>query len=188
MYTSFQTPARQSKPIMLWAAFIIIGLVYAALTNFYFKNSSRIDLEALPVPWPFYASTAVLLCGSLSIQYVKKMALKGQWGRATFFLLTTLALASLFLNLQLVGFVWFDQEYYALGIAPNTTSPVIWLLFLSHIAQFAAAVFLILRVLYRHINRNYRHGTIHGLEEATVFWNFLGLCWLYVFCLLLYFQ
>jgi cytochrome c oxidase subunit III len=188
MYTSFQHPARQAKPIMLWAALIIIGLVYAALTNFYFRNSSRIDLEALPVPWPFYASTGVLLCGSLSMQFVNKMILKGKRGHTTFFLLTTLALASLFLNLQLVGFVWFDQDYYALGISPNATSPVTWLLFLSHIAQFAAAVFLILRVLYKHINRNYRHGTIHGLEEATVFWNFLGLCWLYVFCFLLYFQ
>src|SRR6476660_2604097 len=88
--------ARSYKLILLFAM-VSMTMMFAGLTSAYVVSQSRADwLKNFELPSGFYFSTIAILGCSVTFHLAKKAIQNGNQSKTTAFLLTTLALAILF--------------------------------------------------------------------------------------------
>ncbi len=173
----------RSKKMLLWFGMISMFMTFAGITSAYVVSGSRPDwLNDLVMPVAFQISTVVIVTSSVTFHFAKVSVKKGNRDAATSLLLLTLALGLAFVYLQFEGFKQFtEMGYYLTGDGSNPTTSFIYVTTVLHIAHIAAALIVLLVVIYNHFKQKYNPAQTTGLELGATFWHFLDILWVYLF-------
>lgn len=180
----------RSYKLILWFAMISMAMMFAGLTSAFVVSKSRKDwLQNFEMPWPFYASTAVILLCSLMMLMAKRSIKADNRPATTAYLLATLALGAAFVFLQFKGFGQIvERGYYFTGSASNVTTTFLYVVALVHIAHLAGGIIALLVIIYKHFKQKYSSAQTLGIELGATYWHFLDFLWLYLFLFLCFFK
>lgn len=180
----------RSYKLILGFAMVSMTMMFAGLTSAFVVSKSRADwLKDFHMPTAFFASTAVIICCSITFQ-LAKMAIKKDNRRAvTAYLLATLALGILFVVLQFMGFgqIVADGHYFT-GSASSITTTFLYVVTLAHLVHLFGGMISLLIIIYNHFKQKYSAAQTLGIELGAMYWHFLDILWIYLFLFLYFFK
>ena len=175
---------KRAKKMMLWFGIISLSMSFAGFTSAYVVSSKREDwLDNFEIPQAFFISLVIIMVSSVSMHFAKRSIQEEKAGRGMLLLWTTFVLGLALIWFQLRGF---DEiigifGYNPTGPTSNITYTYIFLIAMVHIAHIAAALFVLLVVIYNHFKQKYIKGNTLGVELAATFWHFVDILWIYLF-------
>ena len=184
-----QEKANRAKKMMLWFGIISLIMSFGAFTSAYIVSRKRDDwLDNYELPSAFYISTIIIICSSITIFLALRNIKSEKRKVGMLWLIITFLLGVTFGILQIQGFsqIIEDFGYNFTGPTSNITFTYIFLIAAVHLAHIAAALLVLLVVIYNHYKQKYYKGQTLGIELAATFWHFVDILWIYLF-LFLYF-
>ena len=180
---SIITKTNRAKKMMLWFGMISMSMTFAGLTSAYVVSSSRADwIQQIELPFAFTLSTFIIILSSGTFYLALKMIQSDNIKAAQGLLLTTLALAIVFVLFQFQGFNGIiDKGYYFTGPESSITTSYLYVLVLLHLAHLTAGLVIVLNVFFKTLKGKYAQGNTLGFELALTFWHFLDILWVYLF-------
>jgi len=171
-----------AKP-MMWISMVSMTMMFAGLTSAYVISSNREDWVSFDLPMAFQWSTLCILLSSISYFIAKKTAKKGNKTMTTIMLLTTLVLGLGFVYGQFEGFHELqDMGLYFTGPKSAVSSSMLMVIVFAHILHVAIGLMSLLVVFYKQLRGLYTIEDTLGLELGEIFWHFLDLLWIGLFC------
>jgi len=171
-----------AKP-MMWIATVSMTMMFAGLTSAYVISSNREDWVSFDLPAAFLWSTISILLSSISFYIAKKTAHRGQKTFTSIMLLVTLVLGLAFIYGQFEGFQALqDMGLYFTGPKSAVSSSMLMVIVFAHILHVLVGIISLLVVVYKQLNGRYPMGDTLGLELGEIFWHFLDLLWIGLFC------
>ena len=171
-----------AKP-MIWISMVSMTMMFAGLTSAYVISSNREDWVSFDLPSAFQWSTICILISSITFFIAKQTAKKGNKSMTTVMLLATLALGLGFVYGQFEGFhALQDMGLYFTGPESAVSSSMLMVIVFAHVLHVTAGLITLLVVLYRQIRGMYTTEDTLGLELGEIFWHFLDLLWIGLFC------
>jgi len=180
----------RAKKMMLWFGIASMVMMFAGITSAYVVSKNRPDwISDFELPETLYWSTLVIIVSSITFILAKRAILNGSRSQATAFLLTTLALGIVFVDLQFRSFsAIIASGYYFTGSESTITTSFIYVVVLLHLAHLTAGLIVLLVVIYNHFKQRYKKGQMLGIELGATFWHFLDALWVYLFVFLYFFR
>tara|TARA_B100000809_G_scaffold22902_1_gene20064 strand:+ start:31980 stop:32561 length:582 start_codon:yes stop_codon:yes gene_type:complete len=171
-----------AKP-MMWIAMVSMTMMFAGLTSAYVISSNREDWVSFDLPMAFQWSTFCIALSSITFFIAKKTAKKGNKNMTSILLLVTLGLGLGFVYGQFEGFHGLqDMGLYFTGPESAVSSSMLMVIVFAHIVHVAAGLISLLVVLYKQLKGLYTVDDTLGLEVGEIFWHFLDLLWIGLFC------
>ena len=180
----------RSYKLLLLFAMVSMTMMFAGLTSAFVISKSRADwLQDFTMPMPFFISTAIIICCSLTFHLAKKAVQKDDRNHTTIWLLATLALGLAFVFFQFKGFdEVISQGYYFTGSESNITTTFLYVVTITHLAHLAGGLISLLIIIYNHFKQKYNSRQTLGIELGAMYWHFLDLLWVYLFLFLYFFK
>ena len=180
----------RSYKLILWFAMISMTMMFAGLTSAFVVSKSRPDwLQNFQLPIEFFASTATIICCSITFHLAKKAIQKDNRSATSGFLLATLGLGLLFVYLQFAGFsAIIGDGYYFTGSESNITTTFLYVVTLVHMAHLAGGIISLLIIIYNHFKQKYNSRQTLGIELGAMYWHFLDILWVLLFVFLYFFK
>ncbi|HLA56641.1 MAG TPA: cytochrome c oxidase subunit 3 [Flavobacterium sp.] len=180
----------RSYKLILGFAMVSMTMMFAGLTSAFVVSKSRADwLRDFQMPSAFFASTAVIICCSITFFLAKKAIQKDNRGAVTFLLLATLALGILFAVLQFKGFSQLiAMGYYVTGPGSKITSTFVYVVAGAHLVHLFGGMISLLVIIYNHFKQKYNSSQTLGIELGAMYWHFLDFLWIYLFLFLYFFK
>lgn len=171
-----------AKP-MMWISMVSMTMMFAGLTSAYVISSNREDWVSFDLPLAFQWSTFSILISSVTFFVAKQTAKSGNKSMTTVMLLVTLLLGLGFVYGQFQGFrALQDMGLYFTGPESAVSSSMLMVIVFAHILHVAAGVISLLVVFYNNLLGKYTADDTLGLELGEIFWHFLDLLWIGLFC------
>jgi cytochrome c oxidase subunit III len=179
--------ARSYKLLLLFAMISMV-MMFAGLTSAFVVSKSRADwLKDFQLPTAFYISTVVIIGCSLTFHLAKKAIQKDNQKATTAYLLATLALGTLFVVLQFIGFGQIiESGYYFTGAESNITTTFLYVVTVVHLLHLAGGIIALLIILFKQLKRKYNAKQTLGIDLGAMYWHFLDLLWVYLFLFLFF--
>ncbi len=170
-----------------WVSVASIAMLFTALSSAYVvRAASAPDWQALSVPRALWASGALLLISSVTMQHARSYLRRYLPGGYVRYLVITGLLGLGFLTSQIVA--WRELARQGIYLATNPHSSFFYLLTATHgLHLLGGLLFIALLILRAAIRGGDRIVDAKGLgftEAATIYWHFLDALWLYLFVLL----
>ncbi|WP_289664941.1 cytochrome c oxidase subunit 3 [Flavobacterium panacagri] len=180
----------KSAKLILLFAMVSMTMMFAGLTSAFVVSKSRADwLKDFQIPVAFYYSTAVIIGCSVAFYFAKKAIQKDNRSAASTFLLGTLALGTLFVVLQFIGFGQIiESGYYMTGQGSSITTTFLYVIALMHLLHVAGGLISLLIIIYNHFKQKYNSTQTLGIELGAMYWHFLDLLWVLLFLFLYFFK
>lgn len=180
----------RSYKLLLLFAMVSMTMMFAGLTSAFVISKSRADwLQDFTMPTPFFISTVVIICCSVTFHLAKKAIQRDDRSNTTVWLLTTLALGLAFVFFQFRGFdEIIRQGYYFTGSESNITTTFLYVVTITHLAHLAGGLISLLIIIYNHFKQKYNSRQTLGIELGAMYWHFLDLLWVYLFLFLYFFK
>lgn len=168
--------------IGLWVLLGSLTMLFAAFTSAYLVRRTASDwvrIEILPLLW---LNTSVLLSSSATIEWARrsfrswKIRAFRRWIGATF------VLGGLFLAGQFLA--WRELADAGIYIGSNPHSSFFYVLTGVHAAHLIAGVGALLYVLAQSWRGRLIPGESSAPELTATYWHFVGVVWVYLFCVL----
>ncbi len=174
---------RKSAKPMMWISMVSMTMMFAGLTSAYVISSKREDWVSFEIPQAFVISTLCILGSSITYHLAKKVLQKGNRQLASALLMVTLGLAIGFVFGQLEGFEQLkSMGLYFTGPKSAVSSSMLMVIVFAHILHVIVGVISLLVVIYNHFKLKYEPNNMLGLELGLIFWHFLDLLWIGLFC------
>jgi cytochrome c oxidase subunit 3 len=159
---------------------VSILMFFMALTSAYLVRKGKSDWQALPVPQILWATTAILVTSSLTVEQARKrLAAGSREGFRVWWGVTTL-LGLAFLGGQWMA--WMQLREAGVFLATNPASSFFYLLSGAHGVHMIGGVLALVTVFVR---RQYRRVTqVAAAEMAAIYWHFMDLLWVFLLLLL----
>jgi cytochrome c oxidase subunit 3 len=142
------------------------------------------DWRPVAEPSILWVNTALLLLGSLGMQFARRAIGLGQTWRASAGMLAGGACALAFLGGQLIA--WRELEAAGYYVAGNPANAFFYVLTALHGLHLLGGLFVLARTGARMSRPDASAGTVRlGIELCTVYWHYLFVVWLVLFGLLL---
>jgi len=174
-----------SVPLRAYYLGLSLGLVsilmfFMALVSAYLVRKGRGDWQPLPVPQILWATTAILVTSSLTVEKARKRLAEGsREGFRVWWGVTTL-LGLAFLGGQWMA--WMQLREAGVFLATNPSSSFFYLLSGAHGVHVIGGVLALAAVFVR---RQYRRVTqAAAAEMASIYWHFMDLLWVFLLLLL----
>lgn len=189
-YGTIERKKARAKKMMLWFGIISMAMMFAGLTSAYVVSKSRPDwLSQFTLPDAFYWSTVVIVLSSVTFRLAKKNISADDRKKGTIFLMSTLALAGVFVFLQFQSFQEIiSSGYYFTGSESTVTTSFIYVVVLAHLAHLAGGIIVLFVLIYNHFKQRYHSGQTLGLELGGIYWHFVDALWVYLFFFLYFFR
>ncbi|MGH9796174.1 MAG: cytochrome c oxidase subunit 3 [Candidatus Acidiferrales bacterium] len=172
-------------PLRAYYLGLSLGLVsilmfFMALTSAYLVRKGQGDWLAFQMPQILWATTAVLIISSLTVERARKLLNAGSregfrvwWG-------VTTMLGLLFLAGQLMA--WQQLRAAGVFLSGNPSSSFFYVLSGAHGVHVIGGVLALVVVFFR---RHYRRVTqAAAVEMAAIYWHFMDLLWVFLLLLL----
>ena len=180
----------RAKKMMLWFGIVSLIMSFAGLTSAFIVSSSREDwLTDFKLPEAFWISTVVIVISSVTLFFSKRALKNNNKSVSLTFLIITFILGIVFIANQITGFNQIiDSGYNFTGPTSNVTMSYIYIIAAVHIAHVVAGLICLLFVIYSHFKGKYDANNMHGFIQASTFWHFVDILWLYLFFFLYFFN
>jgi cytochrome c oxidase subunit 3 len=138
------------------------------------------------LPAGLWLATLALVAGSVTIESARRAIRRGERTLCTHWLQATLALAVVFLAVQLWN--WWGLIRVRVTAASNLYAFTFFMLTGLHAAHVIGGVVLLAVVLARALGGRYGSGRHAGVTYAAMYWHFLDAIWLLLFAVLVVFS
>jgi cytochrome c oxidase subunit 3 len=197
--SEFRPPPRASA-IGMWLVLATLGMLFVSSMLLYvlmrlhvFGRTSDAPIE---IPKAAWASTAIILLGSVTIHRSIAAIRFDKRERCVKWLYVTSAIAVLFLIVQSPTMWWILSEHRAIAqklmaeqipgqIAPVPLYGLVFVLILLHAAHVVGGVIALGVVTARARRGVYDHENYMGVQFAARYWHFLDIVWISMFTMFL---
>ncbi len=171
-----------AKP-MLWVSMISMVMFFAGLTSAYVISMRRDDWVTFDLPDAFYISTFLIVASSITLMLSQRFLKQDKRQISLLLVVVTLFLG--------IGFIWQQYEgfnelkslslyFIVLGITVSTF--FIIGISLMHVLHLLAVLIFLFVVIYNHFKYKYKPNDLLGFELGAIFWHFVDILWIYLFC------
>jgi len=172
--------------------YIAIGsmtMMFAGWISAYMVRQGQGRWEHIHLPSAFYASTALILLGSVTIHLAARAHKKQNFGAYKMHMILSLVLGALFLISQYLGF---SEMYNEMGIklnGNNAAGEFTYVIPFVHGLHVVGGVLAIIVVYISNVIKTKRNKYSNtGIQIAATYWHFVDALWLFIFLFLLYNQ
>lgn len=185
-----QEKTGRAKISMMWFAMMSMVMTFAGLTSAYIVSNTRVDWQSdFEFPVAFIYSLAIIILSSISFFLMKKAILSDKYSQATLMLVVTCLAAIGFVWLQFKGFGQIiDQGFFPTGSESTITTSFIYAIVFVHLLHVFGGLIVLAVVLFKHVKRKYTKENHLGLKLASMYWHFVDILWVYLFCFLYFFR
>jgi cytochrome c oxidase subunit 3 len=171
-----------AKP-MLWVSMISMVMFFAGLTSAYVISMRRDDWVTFDLPDAFYISTFLIVASSITLMLSQRFLKEDKRQISLLLVVVTLFLG--------IGFIWQQYEGFnelkSLGLyftGPGSTVSTSFIIGISlmHVLHIVAGVIVLFVVIYNHFKYKYKPNDLLGFELGAIFWHFVDILWIYLFC------
>lgn len=176
-----------TKKILLWIAMVSMIMLFGGLTSAYLVRQAEGNWLNFDLPKVFAISTGVLLLSSVSMNFARSSAKKGNTQSLRNALLVTLILGLTFVVLQFSGWKYLiAQNVFFAGKTANSAGSFLYVLTGLHLAHLAGGIlYLMYSILVAIKNsQTFTPKNILTIELCAIFWHFLDGLWIYLFLFL----
>jgi cytochrome c oxidase subunit III len=166
----------------IWIALFAITMSFAAFTSALFIRQASTDWTHLAVPPILFATTAILLLSSATMEFSRRMidarsaSKAGDRGTELVFFTVTLLLGLTFVAGQYSA--WRQLAAQGLYLATNPNSSFFYLLTGVHALHVLGGVVALLYLLAQlGARRSVRRNLVNGV---AIYWHFMAALWLYL--------
>ena len=177
----------KNRPLkqLLWVGIAAIAMFFAGLTSAYIVRKAEGNWTEFELPdWVWYSTITIVLSSAVLI--IAKQKIKNN--QAVFSLvLSVFLLGLLFTYFQLNG--WeelINQGVYLTGEGSNVAGSFLYVITLSHLVHLIGGLIALLVTAINAKRKKYNAENYLGLEITSIYWHFLSILWIYLFCFLKY--
>lgn len=183
---TFEQKTARAKVSMMWFAMISMVMTFAGLTSAYIVSNTRADwVSEFEFPSAFIYSLITIVFSSVCFYLMKKAIINGQRSLATTLLVATCITGVLFVYLQLKGFGQIvDQGFFPTGSESTIATSFIYAIVFVHLLHIIGGLIVLLVVFIKHMQSKYTKDNHLGLKLAGMYWHFVDVLWVYLFCFL----
>ena len=164
-----------------------IAMLFTSLSSAYIVRSGvTYDWYPIAVPRVMFGSTALLILGSVSIEFARRKLRQGVSGTYSKYLLLTLLLGIGFVVSQLLA--WRQLAAQGLYISTHPHSSFFYTLTGTHAVHIIGGL-LGLSILWWRSRRSLTEARLIAKRQAAadavaIYWHFMDALWIYLFLLL----
>ena len=176
---------KNSSKQMLWIGMAGITMFFAGLTSAYIVRKAEGNWTEFILPDWFWYSTITIVISSI-VLIIAKQKIKND--QSVFSLvLSVFVLGLLFSFFQLNGWEELtNQDVYLTGEGSNVAGSFLYVLTLSHLVHLIGGLIALLVTAINAKRKKYSAANYLGLEITSIYWHFLSILWIYLFCFLKY--
>ena len=175
------------QKFVLWLFIVTIILLFGALTSAYIVSKGIEGERGIWIPFSLptimWANSALIIMSSVTAQWSTWSARKQNWGNARIGYLLTLILGFFFILGQLSA--WYRLVMDNVVFADTNSGSFMYVLTGAHGTHLIAGMIYLLIVWLKNPTKNDKERLLVSYENATTFWHFLSLLWVYLFIFLL---
>ncbi|MEO7923572.1 MAG: cytochrome c oxidase subunit 3 [Chitinophagaceae bacterium] len=162
----------------LWVAIGSILMMFAGLTSAFIVKSNQTNWVAVAIPRMFWASTAVIIISSITVQMALRSFKQREMGKYRSLIGITLLLGTAFVVLQWLGFreLWAQQITFR-GSGAGQFLYVIFGLHAIHV--IGGVITLIVMFIKAFVGRTKLYSSV-PVEVAATYWHFVDVLWVYL--------
>ena len=170
---------------LLWVGMGSIAMFFAGLTSAYIVRKAEGNWTEFILPEWFWYSTITIILSSMVLILAKQ---KIKQDKSVFSLvLSVFALGLVFTFFQLNGWEQLtNQGVYLTGEGSNVAGSFLYVLTLSHLVHLIGGLIALLVTAINAKRQKYSAENYLGLEITSIYWHFLSILWIYLFCFLKY--
>ena len=163
---------------VMWVAIASILMMFAGLTSAYIVKSNQANWQDVTMPKIFWASTAVILISSLTMQVALRSFKQREMQRYRLLLGLTFVLGIVFVVLQFFGFMqlW-DQQVTLKGSGAGQFLYVIFGLHAVHV--ICGVIALMIMFAKAFLGRTKLYSAV-PVEVMKTYWHFVDILWIYL--------
>jgi cytochrome c oxidase subunit 3 len=164
----------------LWVAIASILMMFAGLTSAFIVKSNMVGWSRIEMPQIFWASTAVILISSLTVQMALRSFKHREMGKYRWLIAITFLLGIVFVVMQWLGFkeMWDQQHVTFAGSAGQ--GQFIYVVFGLHALHVAGGVIALLVLFTKAFFGKTKIYSAVPVEVAATYWHFVDLLWIYL--------
>jgi cytochrome c oxidase subunit 3 len=164
--------------LTLWVAIGSIVMMFAGLTSAFIVKSNQAGWQTVNVPQVFWASTAIMLVSSLTLQMALRSFKQREMSKYRLLIGITLLLGISFVVLQWLGFqdLW-QQKITFRGAGAGQFLYVIFGLHALHV--LGGIIALIIMFFKAFVGKTKLYGSV-PVEVMVTYWHFVDLLWIYL--------
>jgi cytochrome c oxidase subunit 3 len=171
----------------MWVTLASIAMLFTSLSSAYIvRSGTAADWIPLAVPKVMFASTALILLSSVTLEIAKRKLRKSLADAYSRYLLITGVLGLAFLGSQLVA--WRQLARQGIYVSTHPHSSFFYLLTGAHavhlIGGLLALMFLWLRSLRKLAQPALVAKRQAAADAVSIYWHFMDGLWIYLFLLL----
>lgn len=183
----FQDPDSRANRyrIGMWVGLASIAMMFTSLSSAYIvRSGTAADWAPLRIPRVMFASTAIILLSSVTIEIARRKLKQSFPGAYSKYLLVTAVLGLAFLGSQLIS--WRQLASQGIYVSTHPHSSFFYLLTGAHAVHLAGGL-LALAFLWWRSSR--QEPAFVAKKQATadavsIYWHFMDALWIYLFLLL----
>ena len=170
---------------LLWVGMGAIAMFFAGLTSAYIVRKAEGNWTEFILPEWFWYSTITIILSSVVLILAKQKIKKD---KSVFSLvLSVFVLGVIFSFFQLNGWEELtNQGVYLTGEGSNVAGSFLYVLTLSHLIHLIGGLIALLVTAINAKRKKYSAKNYLGLEITSIYWHFLSILWIYLFCFLKY--
>ncbi len=187
----FPEQKRKVRKPLLWIGLTSIVMTFAGLTSGYVVSRSALMAESkwlqFELPQMFTYATVTIIIASVAMIWARRSARKGNVDQVKTGVGLALLLGIAFAVLQALG--WknlIGSGYYFTGSSSNTAVSWVYVLTGLHWLHVISGI-IVLGVTFSNAAKNRYTKEDHlGLDLSCIYWHFLDILWIYLFCFLVF--
>lgn len=183
MMTAVLEKKISARKVVLWVSMVSMVMLFAGLTSGYLVRRFEGNWESIDIPMAFFASTAVIIFSSISMNLALSAVKRGDMGGVRTWLQVTLGLGIAFAFCQFLGY----HTLNANGIfftGANVSGSFFFTITGLHLAHLAGGIIALLVANTKALLGRYDKDNYLGLSLLTTYWHFLDGLWIYLFVFL----
>ncbi len=173
-------PKANPQKFALWIAIGTMVMAFASLTSAYVVRRAAGNWLEFPLPNIFFASAAVLMASSVTLHFSLQSFKRKQEKLYKTLLLSTFALAIVFVLLQYQG--WVAMDAMGVTFTVNPSSSFIYVISGLHVAHVLGGVVALTTALVHAFYLPFKPTLRRRqrFELVAQYWHFVDLLWLYL--------
>lgn len=163
----------------LWVAMASMIMMFAGMTSAYIVKSNQSGWQGVEIPKIFWASTAVILVSSLTIQMALRSFKQRAMNPYRLLMGITLGLGILFIVFQWMGFLqlWYQQRVTLKG---SGAGQFLYIIFGLHALHVIGGVVALLIMFVKALVGKVKQYSAVPVELISTYWHFVDILWIYL--------
>jgi cytochrome c oxidase subunit 3 len=175
-----------AKKFVMWIFIFVSFMLFAAFTSGFivYSGGSGKGLN-MTLPTSFVYSTIVIVISSITLFLASRAAKQLNFQKQRLFLLITIALAVIFMFLQVYSWYVLSYQMKIFLINVNAMQSFVYVFTFMHLLHIVGGLAWLISALTGSIKRIPQVKNLYRMEMASIFWHFLDIIWIYLYVFLL---